>query len=32
MMYLKVVIGFVLLLVAAEFMVRGAVALAKKFG
>ncbi len=32
MMYLKVAIGFVLLLVAAEFMVRGAVALAKKFG
>jgi cation:H+ antiporter len=32
MMYLKVAIGFVLLLVAAEFMVRGAVALAKKSG
>lgn len=32
MMYLKVAIGFVLLLVAAEFMVRGAVALARKMG
>lgn len=32
MMYVKVAIGFVLLLVAAEFMVRGAVAVAKKFG
>ena len=30
MMYIKVAIGFVLLLVAAEYMVRGAVALAKK--
>jgi len=32
MMYLQVAIGFVLLLVAAEFMVRGAVALARKMG
>ena len=30
MMYVKVAVGFVLLLVAAEYMVRGAVALAKK--
>jgi len=30
MMYVKVAVGFVLLLVAAEFMVRGAVALARK--
>ncbi len=30
MMYLQVVIGFILLLVAAEYMVRGAVALARK--
>ena len=30
MMYVKVAVGFVLLLVAAEYMIRGAVALARK--
>ncbi len=32
MMYIKVIIGFALLLVAADFMVRGGVALARKLG